>query len=214
MSVRRLKSSKAQLKRLVDLRTAQLMAEKSALEETQRELQKTMRRDSLTGLLNRAAIFTEMDRLREEAIEKNTSLIVCMADLDHFKAINDRMGHAAGDSVLQVCAERLMNVLRPSDQVGRYGGEELLILIPGLPIEHAQNRLEEIRLAICGSPITWGGHAIHVTCSFGVAILDGSSEEISELLHQADAALYQAKQNGRNCVSLANRKNPLRSRVS
>ena len=213
ISVRRLKSSKVQLKRLVDLRTAQLMAEKSALEEAQRELQKTMRRDSLTGLLNRAAIFSEMERLRLEAIEKNTSLIVCMADLDHFKAINDQLGHAAGDSVLRVCAERLMNVLRPSDHVGRYGGEELLIVIPGLPIEHAQNRLEEIRMSICGSPIIWDGLAIQVTCSFGVAVLDGGAQEISELLHEADAALYQAKQNGRNCVMVASqdRSAPLRS---
>ena len=200
ISLARLKTSEASLKARVDRQTAQLLAEKMELERTQRELVETARRDALTGLLNRSAIFDVLAVMRRQALSNGTQLSVVMADLDHFKSINDRCGHAVGDAVLRECAERLRETLRPADAVGRYGGEELMLLIPGLTPSHAATRMEEIRASIASQPIVHGEHVLHVTCSFGVAWLNEHHENLEAVVNAADAALYIAKQNGRNRV--------------
>jgi diguanylate cyclase (GGDEF)-like protein len=199
-SLGRLKASEAILKQRVDRQTAQLLSEKLELERTQQELLETTRRDSLTGLLNRSAIFEVLALMRRKARANNTPLSVVMADLDHFKQINDQCGHAVGDAVLRECAERLRETMRPADAVGRYGGEELMLLIPGLNQEHALNRLEEIRAAIASHPIVHGEHVLQVTCSFGVAWLNEQHDDLESVVNAADKALYRAKQNGRNRV--------------
>ncbi len=203
LSIRSLKASEATLKAKVDHQTAQLLAEKEQLERAQRELVESSKRDALTGLLNRSAIFEVLGRMRRLSLESGMPLSVIMADLDHFKSINDRWGHTVGDAVLRECAERFRETLRPGDAVGRYGGEEVLIVIPGLNAAHAVGRLEEIREAIASRPIVHGAHKLHVTCSFGVAWLDGRHRDVESIVNDADAALYVAKQSGRNRVEFA-----------
>ncbi len=200
VSVRRLQNSEATLKAKVDRQTAQLLAEKEQLERAQLELVEISRRDALTGLLNRSAIFDALARMRRYALDRGGTLTVIMADLDHFKLINDRYGHTVGDAVLRECAERFREVMRPGDAVGRYGGEELLIAIPGLSREHAISRVEEIRTAIAMRPVVYGTHSLHVTCSFGVGWLSDEHGDLESMINAADAALYTAKQNGRNRV--------------
>ena len=203
MSLNRLQRSEALLKRKVDQQTAELRAEKEQLQRAQRELVESSRRDSLTGLLNRSAIFEVLSRMRRRSLENRTPLCVVMADLDHFKSINDRWGHAMGDAVLRECAERLQETLRPDDFVGRYGGEEVLLVIPGLRRDQAAGRLEEVREAIASRPVVHGTCSVQVTSSFGVAWLSEHNREIESVVNDADAALYMAKQNGRNRVEFA-----------
>ena len=206
-SVRLLVSRQHELENLVSMRTRELEREKAELLEARTTLIEMNRRDALTGLLNRSAIFEQLARERERAVENGGLLAVVMADLDHFKEINDQYGHLFGDAVIRVCAQRLQDTLRPGDSVGRYGGEELLLLIPGLRPESAEVRLEELRRAIAAEPVTYGEASAPVTCSFGLAWVEATGgtpeQEMEAAIASADAALYQAKQNGRNQVVLA-----------
>ncbi|WP_256058018.1 GGDEF domain-containing protein, partial [Xanthomonas cerealis] len=125
---------------------------------------------------------------------------VAMIDLDHFKRINDTYGHLIGDAVLTKVAKRLNTDLRESDLIGRYGGEELLGVLPGLPIP-SHERLQRLRVAVCGHPLRVGSQSLAVTTSIGVAWYR-PGETLQQLLARADQALYRAKHLGRNRVEL------------
>jgi diguanylate cyclase (GGDEF)-like protein len=157
-------------------------------------------KDGLTGLFNRSAFFDILDRELSRTNRQNGSLALIMADLDLFKKINDTYGHLAGDVVLQECSRRILAWVRPYDTVGRYGGEELVVLMPECRLEEATERAERVRRAIAEQPIATSAGAISVTCSFGVSATTSLAAKAEELVDCADQALYCAKEHGRNCV--------------
>jgi diguanylate cyclase (GGDEF)-like protein len=134
---------------------------------------------------------------------RNLPLCVAIVDLDHFKRINDTLGHAAGDEVLREAARRLASAVRTSDFVGRYGGEEFLVIFRDIQKEFSRERCEALRQAICESPIRFESHELSITTSIGVAWTRGDIEVEDALVALADRALYTAKERGRNRVELA-----------
>jgi two-component system, cell cycle response regulator len=159
--------------------------------------------DRLTNLWNRGRVHDELaGELRRNRPEL-ASMAIMMADVDHFKAINDLHGHAVGDAALQQVAKRIQSSLRNSDSVGRYGGEEFLIILPHTDLNGARDIGERVRAAVSASPINHGSINIAVTMSIGVASVTAASISVEDLLHAADQALYRAKANGRNRVEVA-----------
>jgi diguanylate cyclase (GGDEF)-like protein/PAS domain S-box-containing protein len=160
--------------------------------------------DALTGLLNRAALFDSLDREIARCSREDKALAVIMADLDHFKKINDNHGHLAGDAVLKEVAERISESVRPYDVVGRYGGEEILIGLPGCDEAGAFSFAERIRSAICAREVSTRDGQIGLTVSLGIAVFRRSEfMNMDEVIRVADAALYAAKKAGRDCVRIA-----------
>jgi two-component system cell cycle response regulator len=171
--------------------------------ETQAALRHQATHDHLTGLWNRRMILEELAAELARASREGQPLGIAIGDLDHFKAINDTHGHATGDAVLQTSAKRLQSVLRSYDAVGRLGGEEFLLLLPGCESSEACEVAERARLAIGSEPIPGPAGPIAVSMSLGVACRHaGDSGEAVSLIEAADAALYRAKARGRNMVCL------------
>jgi len=158
--------------------------------------------DPLTGLSNRRAFLSETDDLLTGEAKRNEPLTVMLADLDRFKAVNDRFGHAVGDRVLQVFADTVRRTLRANDLSGRLGGEEFAFLMPGTNAQDAANIAERIRVRFAAAARTVGGQAVGSTVSVGVAVTSAPTAQIADLMAAADRALYRAKAEGRNRVAL------------
>ena len=126
-----------------------------------------------------------------------------MLDLDHFKLVNDRHGHGAGDDVLREVARRLLATIRETDLPARYGGEEFAVLLPETDLETARAAAERVRLAVAEAPIGTRRGPLAVTLSAGVAVLEDATRDLGALFDAADAALYAAKSAGRNRVAVA-----------
>lgn len=156
--------------------------------------------DALTGLLNRRAIELLLDREVQRLQRFGESFTVLMVDIDHFKRINDRMGHAAGDAVLCAVAQTLQAQAREVDRVARYGGEEFCVLLPHTEHEGAIQAAERLRDAVTQICIPWDDQMISVTVSTGMAVALDTKEHLRSLLRRADEALYRAKAEGRNRV--------------
>ncbi|HUB18865.1 MAG TPA: diguanylate cyclase [Acidobacteriaceae bacterium] len=171
------------------------------VQERTRELTELALHDSLTGLLNRAAIFEVLEKEIERAHRSDGLLAIVLADLDHFKEVNDRYGHPVGDAVLAAFARRVRMFLRNYDGLGRYGGEEFLILIPGIERDRLVERVEALRKAIATDPFEVHDLALRITCSFGITMLSPGDHSSTRLIERADAALYVAKREGRNRLS-------------
>ena len=166
-------------------------------------LQHLSQHDSLTGLLNRRAIEQSLDRESQRLQRFNEGFSVMLVDIDHFKRINDHLGHAAGDEVLRSVAQVLKAQAREVDRVARYGGEEFCVLLPHTDPEGALQAAERLRTAINQTDILWQDELIGVTVSTGTASAIDPTEPLHELLRRADDALYQAKSDGRNRVVAA-----------
>lgn len=161
-------------------------------------------RDALTGIPNRRAILEELEREVERARRTETKLAIAIIDLDHFKTINDQHGHLAGDEVLRHCVEQLKKRLRQTDSLGRYGGEEFLLMMPGATVEGAMTAVEDLRQAISDNPTLFGEQCIAQSFSAGVWVgVPSAMDDGNSLIAQADAALYECKATGRNTVRMA-----------
>jgi two-component system, cell cycle response regulator len=157
--------------------------------------------DGLTGLLNRREIVECLNRELTRGRREKHPVSLILADIDYFKRVNDQYGHMVGDEVLKEIAHRLTAGVRAYDRVGRYGGEEFLVVMPNCDLISAFTRADEIRGLISRKAVQAGTVATSITISMGLAVADGMSELAPEtLLHQADLGLYKAKQNGRNRV--------------
>ncbi|HEY0513525.1 MAG TPA: diguanylate cyclase [Thermoanaerobaculia bacterium] len=159
--------------------------------------------EGLTGLLRREAILEQLDRELDRALRYGRPLTIAMADLDHFKQVNDRHGHLAGDSLLRRIAQVLAGGLRGTDWIGRYGGEEFLLLLPETDLEGAAAVAEKIRFLVQGTPVPLEeGTQANVTVSIGLATLAGGPGTVTgrDLIAVADRSLYAAKNAGRNRV--------------
>lgn len=168
-------------------------------------------RDVLTGILNRRAILERFSSELERSRRDGSSLAVAMVDIDHFKQINDVYGHLAGDDVIGHCANHLSQRLRHSDSIGRYGGEEFLLLLPDTLPEGALVVLDELRASLAEAPAQHGELRIALRISIGVCCgVPNEHDTTASLLARADAALYEAKGLGRNTLRLA----PPHSQVS
>ncbi len=161
-------------------------------------------RDPQTGLFNRRYMEDSLNRELSRAERSGKTLVVAMLDLDHFKNLNDRFGHSAGDAVLREWSNLLKSKFRGSDIVCRYGGEEFVIILPEIALESAHQRLVQLKDDLGRIVVHQDGQAIdHVTVSIGIAYFPVHGRTDQGLLHAADRALYQAKELGRNCVVIA-----------
>jgi len=157
--------------------------------------------DTLTSVWNHGAITNFLDAEIERSKRTGVPLGVMMVDLDHFKNVNDTFGHLAGDHVLKEVVQRMTGDLRSYDLVGRYGGEEFIIITPNCGFDELVRCADRLRQRIEGAAFVTGSGSIAVTASFGVVALAGGTPATSEdLLRAADIALYRAKSKGRNCV--------------
>ncbi len=158
--------------------------------------------DALTGVWNRVAILNTLQRELNRSLREENPLSVIMVDLDHFKQVNDRWGHQTGDDVLRDVTKRMESVLRPYDVLGRYGGEEFVVIVPGCDGNTALDLAERLRGAVNARPVLTSNGSLSITLSLGVSSLSkGLTSE--SLLQRADEALYAAKRAGRNCSQAA-----------
>ena len=169
------------------------------LRQRNAELDRASRLDPLTEIHNRRHLNDQLDALTSASLRHGTPLGVVMVDVDLFKDVNDTLGHAAGDQVLRVIAARLRQTLRREDVLGRWGGEEFLVLAPHTDGTGVRTLAERMREAVAGAPVEIGdGTTVAVTVSLGCA--SGAGVDGGELVTSADAALYRAKAAGRNRV--------------
>jgi len=165
-----------------------------------RALRGLARQDALTGLLNRGAIGRALQREWSRRERSGVGYAVLMVDVDHFKRVNDSLGHAAGDAVLREVARRLGLGRRPLDRIGRYGGEEFVVLLPGIDGAGALTVAERLREAVAAAPVAIDAQTVAVTVSIGVAAAAAGDASPDAPVARADAAMYAAKRAGRNCV--------------
>ena len=186
----------------VNAMLAAIQKAKFELLQAQESLRFHAEHDSLTGVLNRRAIRDVLRRELARCRRESQTLGVIVADVDHFKKINDHYGHGAGDAALVAVVQRITATLRPYDVIGRYGGEEFLIIAPGCDLELAQKLAERVRVAVCNEPIDLGNETATISASLG-ATLGTATSDPEFLVEVADAAMYQAKRNGRNRVEVS-----------
>lgn len=180
-------------------RVGALMNSVEALRARGEKLVQVLSTDTLTGVASRRSVLETLRRTLDHSRHHGQSTGVILLDLDHFKQVNDLHGHSAGDKVLQVAAARMRSAFRPMDTVGRYGGDEFLIILPTAEAASILRIAERVRLSLSADVVQANGVVVHVTASQGIAFSNGS-EDPRVVIERADAALYAAKRAGRNRV--------------
>jgi len=192
----RLAAAQESLQHQVAIATEELRLQKEAAEQVARI-------DALTGVASRRAFTERADLEIQRALRYRQPLCVAMVDIDRFKRVNDTYGHAVGDLVLVAFAQAINQQIREVDMIGRLGGEEFAVLLPGITADEAMTVAERMRHAVESKELLVGGRPMHFTASFGVAEFDGMELNMAGLLARADSALYHAKHTGRNKVVFA-----------
>jgi two-component system cell cycle response regulator len=187
------------------LRTGQRILDlEDKLVEAREEMRFRATHDALTRLWNRGVIMDLLARELSRSHREGTNIAVILGDLDHFKKINDTHGHLVGDDVLRETSRRLLASVRSYDYIGRYGGEEFLMVLSNCDEHHAFARADQIRKAISRKPTQTATGPLNVTMSLGLLLSkDWGSRPVGEVLNEVDTALYAAKAAGRDCVKLA-----------
>lgn len=169
------------------------------LKELQQATEEMARRDFLTGVWNRRGFIDKLRKETSRAHRKKGPLSLMLLDIDHFKSINDQYGHLCGDVFLSEFALKLTSMLRPYDEIGRYGGDEFILLLPDTDKEEACRVAERIRLEFKEHPVLVKGKKISTTMSIGVMELDGGEEKLNDIISRVDGYMYNAKKL-RDCV--------------
>jgi two-component system, cell cycle response regulator len=156
--------------------------------------------DFLTGCLSRSAVREALQKEVNRSARRGPGVAVIMADLDHFKTTNDTYGHDVGDAVLQETVRRMQTVIRSYDSIGRYGGEEFLVVAPGCNMEQAVALAERLRASVSAEPISVASNMIPTRISLGIAVRADHAQDPDQLLREADESLYAAKKAGRDRV--------------
>jgi diguanylate cyclase (GGDEF)-like protein len=183
---------------------ARILDLQSSLLATQAALHYEATHDRLTDIWNRGMVLDHLGRELARAQRLGAAMSVVVADIDHFKAVNDNWGHETGDRVLHAVARGMQTVLRRTDGIGRYGGEEFLLVLADAGVEEARFALERVRQAVKSITIDTQTGPVRVTVSFGVVGgVPGPDETAGNLIERADEALYQAKAAGRDCIMAA-----------
>jgi len=207
----------ASLETKVAQRTAALERENAVRRKAEREREKLIdelveardelhfkaTHDELTNHFNRSAILRAVKNELARANREKRPVGVILMDIDHFKRVNDSYGHLAGDAVLREVAKRISAAMRPYDAVGRYGGEEFIVMLPGCDVENAIQVAERLRMSFSENPIRTTEGGFRITMSFGVTSVIGATEkDLDAVIRAADQALYRAKNGGRNRVAV------------
>ncbi|MCF6209913.1 MAG: diguanylate cyclase [Gammaproteobacteria bacterium] len=173
------------------------------------ELREVSNHDGLTQLFNRRYIEETLSKEFKRAQRYSHPLTVILSDIDHFKQVNDTHGHLAGDEVLRIISRRLQSNLRDTDVLGRYGGEEFLIVLPNTGTKGGKVLAERLRHAIESEPVTFGDIHLSINISLGITELrEEDSRDYEQLIGEADQALYQSKESGRNQATVFTANNP------
>jgi diguanylate cyclase (GGDEF)-like protein len=188
----------AELQHAVDLRTAELAAANERLRQRERELQHAAFHDPLTELPNRRYLIERCETALANARRHNEAIALLLIDLDHFKPINDKHGHDAGDLMLQCIAQRLREHVRAGDTVARLGGDEFAALVCGADAETHAREIAERLLAELAKPVLYGAERLTVTISIGVALYPQHAGNFAALYKAADEMLYRVKTRGRS----------------
>ncbi|MBZ0335438.1 sensor domain-containing diguanylate cyclase [Marinobacter sp. AL4B] len=187
----------------------------SKRKELEQELEELATKDALTGLLNRRELSRVLAEELERAHRYHRSLAVLLVDFDHFKKVNDGYGHAAGDLVLSTASQILEDSVRAVDSVGRFGGEEFVVVLPEKGQIEALDTAERLRQAVREKPVILAtGERVLVTASIGVAVYPIHGTSVEELSAEADKAMYRAKMRGRDCVAIAQPAQPIHNETT
>jgi diguanylate cyclase (GGDEF)-like protein len=195
--------------RQFDRTQGEIMKKLAEIAVEQFELAQIAKQDSMTGALTRRGFFAEVEKESQRAARYDRPSALVVIDVDHFKSINDRYGHPAGDAVLVSIANACMATMRKSDIFGRIGGEEFGLLLPETDPEEARLAAERIRSMVESTIIQVGGIEVRATVSLGVAPRPAAGESVATWFGEADIALYEAKQFGRNRVAVTRPRRPL-----